>query len=99
MKSALPAAVLSNQTLKITQFQTVMQIPNRKLLGYILTSMTKKSYDNKKLREERSKRMILDRWGTSEDLVGACIFLASDASAYVTGIDLPVDGGWTAKGL
>ncbi len=67
--------------------------------GYILTPMTKKSYDNEKLREERSKRMILDRWGSPEDLVGACIFLASDASAYVTGIDLHVDGGWLAKGL
>ena len=67
--------------------------------GYILTSMTKTSYNNEKLREKRSKRMILDRWGSPEDLVGACIFLASDASAYVTGIDLPVDGGWLAKGL
>jgi len=67
--------------------------------GYILTSMTKKSYDNKTLREERSKRMILDRWGTPKDLVGACIFLSSNASSYVTGTDIYVDGGWTAKGL
>jgi NAD(P)-dependent dehydrogenase (short-subunit alcohol dehydrogenase family) len=67
--------------------------------GYILTSMTQKSYENKILREERSKRMILDRWGTSNDLVGVCIFLASNASSYVTGTDIYVDGGWTAKGL
>jgi len=67
--------------------------------GYILTSMTKSSYHNVILRDERSNRMILDRWGSPKDLVGACIFLASEASEYITGIDLPVDGGWLAKGL
>jgi len=67
--------------------------------GYILTSMTKKSYENKRLYKERLKRIILNRWGTPNDLVGACIFLASDASAYITGIELVVDGGWQAKGL
>ena len=43
--------------------------------------------------------MMIKRWGNPEDLAGAVIFLASDASTYVTGIDLFVDGGWTSKGL
>ena len=43
--------------------------------------------------------MILNRWGNSSDLVGPCIFLASNASSYITGTDIIVDGGWTAKGL
>ena len=33
------------------------------------------------------------RMGTPEDLVGACVFLASDAAGYVNGAQLPVDGG------
>jgi gluconate 5-dehydrogenase len=42
---------------------------------------------------------MLDRWGEIDELVGPCIFLASDASKYVTAQDLYVDGGWTANGL
>jgi NAD(P)-dependent dehydrogenase (short-subunit alcohol dehydrogenase family) len=67
--------------------------------GYIETSMTAASFADRAQNENRRKHTCLDRWGTPGDLVGAAIFLASDASAYVTGQDLIVDGGWTAKGL
>ena len=67
--------------------------------GYIRTEMTKGSYDNPEYKKKRDDRMIMNRWGEPEDLVGACVFLLSRASAYVTGINLPVDGGWLAKGL
>jgi NAD(P)-dependent dehydrogenase (short-subunit alcohol dehydrogenase family) len=67
--------------------------------GYILTDMTRKSYNDPALRAERQSRTILDRWGTPADLVGAVIFLSSDASAYVTGAEIVVDGGWSARGL
>jgi NAD(P)-dependent dehydrogenase (short-subunit alcohol dehydrogenase family) len=67
--------------------------------GYLKTSMTNKSFKNQVLKQKRDARMILKRWGTPNDLVGPCIFLASDASSYITGIDLIVDGGWLAKGL
>jgi NAD(P)-dependent dehydrogenase (short-subunit alcohol dehydrogenase family) len=42
------------------------------------------------------ERTPLGRMGTEEDLVGACIYLATDLSKYVTGQNLIVDGGWSA---
>ncbi len=67
--------------------------------GYFKTNMTAKSWKDKTLREERSNRMMLSRWGEPSDLIGIAIFLASDASSYVTGQDFYIDGGWLAKGL
>jgi NAD(P)-dependent dehydrogenase (short-subunit alcohol dehydrogenase family) len=53
-------------------------------------------------REDERDRQILERtpmgrWGRPEDLGGAALFLASDAADFITGITLPVDGGYTAK--
>lgn len=67
--------------------------------GYLKTDMTLKSWNSSVLRKGRAKRTMLGRWGQSTDLVGPAIFLASDASRYITATDLCVDGGWLANGI
>ena len=65
--------------------------------GYIATDNTQALRDD----PERSKaildRIPAGRWGRPADLGGATIFLASAASDYVSGISLPVDGGWLGR--
>lgn len=72
---------------------------NNILPGYIKTDMTIKSYKNKKDFKIRNDRTMLKRWGEPEDILGSIIFLSSNASKYITGADLAVDGGWLSKGL
>lgn len=68
-------------------------------LGYFRTPMTRRSYGNPRLRAQRTARMMLNRWGENGDLAGPALFLASDASRYMTGQDLYIDGGLLAKGI
>jgi len=67
--------------------------------GYISEGMSLKSFKNSKSKKQRIDRMIIKRWGTANDLFGAIEYLISEKSAYVTGQDIVIDGGWVAKGL
>lgn len=67
--------------------------------GYMMTDMTRKSWEDPKVCEERKNKTVLGRWGKPEDLVGISVFLSSDSSSYITGQDIYVDGGWSIKGL
>ncbi len=64
---------------------------------YIETPLTKPILESKAFREDVLKKIKLGRVGQVEDLMGAIVYLASDASALVTGTSLLVDGGWTAE--
>ena len=63
---------------------------------FILTELTKPYFENPTFKEWVLSKIKLGRIGTLEDLMGPVLFLASDASALVTGTALMVDGGWTA---
>ena len=65
--------------------------------GYYLTPMTQPFWDDPVRREWTLKHIPLGRAGTVKDLSGAMLFLASEASDYMTGIDIIVDGGWLAS--
>jgi NAD(P)-dependent dehydrogenase (short-subunit alcohol dehydrogenase family) len=64
---------------------------------FIETPMTKPFFENEAFRKDTLARIKLGRLGQVEDLVGAVVFLASDASALMTGSSLVIDGGWTAE--
>lgn len=64
---------------------------------FIETPMTKPYLRDEVFRASVLSKIKLGRLGTVEDLMGASVFLASDASALVTGTSLVVDGGWTAE--
>jgi NAD(P)-dependent dehydrogenase (short-subunit alcohol dehydrogenase family) len=64
---------------------------------FLETPMTKPFFQNEAFRNEVLSKIKLGRLGQVEDLTGAIVFLASDASALMTGASLVIDGGWTAE--
>jgi NAD(P)-dependent dehydrogenase (short-subunit alcohol dehydrogenase family) len=64
---------------------------------FIETPMTKPFFADEEFRSSVLSKIKLGRLGQVEDLMGAVVFLASEASALVTGTSLVVDGGWTAE--
>lgn len=64
---------------------------------FIDTPLTRPFWNDKTFHADVVRRIKLGRLGTVEDLMGAVVFLASDAAALMTGTSLVVDGGWTAE--
>lgn len=65
--------------------------------GYMATDNTQQLREDETRNREILARIPAGRWGLPEDLAGAVVFLASQASAYVSGHTLAVDGGWLAR--
>jgi 2-dehydro-3-deoxy-D-gluconate 5-dehydrogenase len=65
--------------------------------GYIATDNTQALQDDPERSRSILERIPAGRWGAASDLGGAAVFLASSASDYVSGIVLPVDGGWLGR--
>jgi NAD(P)-dependent dehydrogenase (short-subunit alcohol dehydrogenase family) len=64
---------------------------------FIETTMTHPFLADDSFRSSVIANIKLGRLGTVEDIMGAVLYLSSDASALVTGTSLRVDGGWTAE--
>ncbi len=65
--------------------------------GYMATDNTKPLREDPVRNKAILDRIPAGRWGTPEDLQGACVFLASEAAAYLQGYTVAVDGGWLSR--
>jgi len=65
--------------------------------GYMATRNTQAIQDDPVRSKQILERIPIGRWGKPDDLKGAVVFLASEASNYVQGHTLAVDGGWLAR--
>ncbi|MCI8735224.1 MAG: 2-dehydro-3-deoxy-D-gluconate 5-dehydrogenase KduD [Clostridia bacterium] len=65
--------------------------------GYMATNNTEQLRQDGERSADILSRIPAGRWGTPEDLQGAAVFLASEASDYVNGFTLAVDGGWLGR--
>ncbi len=63
--------------------------------GYFYTDLTKETLDTPEFKQYAESVIPLERYGKAGELDTATLFLASDMSSYVTGVILPVDGGYT----
>ena len=64
---------------------------------FIETPLTKPFFEDPAFKSSVLSKIKLGRLGKVEDVMGAAVFLASDAASLITGTSLVVDGGWTAE--
>lgn len=65
--------------------------------GYMATELNEALMADPDRNQAIIARLPIGRWGLPEDLKGAAIFLASEASDYISGVVIPVDGGWLGR--
>lgn len=64
--------------------------------GFVATEMTDQWQDSERFQETLRSRVPLRRWGVVSDFEGVAVFLASEASGFMTGAELVIDGGYSA---
>ena len=87
--------------ISLTKSLSVEWAKNSVNVNVVAPGFCKTSYTDNFKKKTELYQMTLDRtpqgrWGSSADIANACLFLASDASSYVTGEVMNVDGGWSA---
>lgn len=65
--------------------------------GYVMTPINEKELSQEKVQNYLLGKTPLRRFGTSDEIASAAVFLASDEASYLTGSILSADGGWTAQ--
>ena len=65
--------------------------------GFFPTELTRPVFENPELAEKNASQTCMGRNGRLEDIYGCTVFLASDASEYITGQVIMVDGGFSAR--
>jgi NAD(P)-dependent dehydrogenase (short-subunit alcohol dehydrogenase family) len=93
--SAAKAAVLNLTQVLAQEWARSGVRVNMVTPGWIRTGINAAFTTNERASAAISGDIPVGRWGEPEDVVGAVVFLACDASAYVTGVNLAVDGGLT----
>jgi len=67
----------------------------------LVSDVTKQAKDRgvkyEVVRKEFEEEGVMGRWASPEEIATGILFLASDESSYMTGADLLLDGGWTAR--
>jgi len=67
--------------------------------GYIRTEMTLRSFKDESRREQIGNHSMMGRWGETSEIAKVVRFLLSEESSFITGSDIPIDGGWLSNGM
>jgi NAD(P)-dependent dehydrogenase (short-subunit alcohol dehydrogenase family) len=102
MPERTPYATSKGAVLQLTRTLALEWAPynitvNAILPGPFATEMNRPLIDDPKMYETITSRVPLGRWGELQEIGGLALFLASDASSFVTGGGIAVDGGWTVR--